>query len=1110
MEGRAARIALGLAAVFASGMLVPAAGAAAKPDLVTRPVVASLAGGSLDVRAVVRNRGKRAAKRSKTGFYLSTDARRGRGDTRLGRLATRKLRKRRRATVTGLLAVPTPLTGRFRLIACADDARRVRERRERNNCRAARGALTLGGGAIPTPTPTPTATPTATETATPSASETPAASATPTPTPTATETPTPTATETPTATPTVTVTATPTVAPCSPRTAPQFDPSFPTWQSVNGFALGSRKATTAELYKYLDAVHAAAPERTELRTLATSHGNRPLQYLVVGAADEVTRLEETAGVMRRLRLAGETPEQTALLAEDHPAIAWIASNVHGNEPSGADGTMRLIYELLARTDCYNERRLREVVTFFQPTQNPDGREASTRANAYSFDMNRDWFARTQPETDGKLDAISQYPPILYIDAHEQGGTAGFFPPNADPIHHEISNAALSHINDVYGPAMREAADEAGYDYTNYTSYDLFAMIYGDTVPSTAFGAAGMTFEKGSTSPYSEKTFEQYTNQRASLDAAVVNKDRLVREWAGQFHEAIAQGAAGELEPNLVVQPNNTVQFPVPAQKIHGYVLRTDVHGADAAKLVDRLRALDVEVYRVTAEAALPGYRGFSRKEAPHEEVVPAGAFWIPMAQSQKHWIQALLGEDPYVPYDYFYDVSGWSNPALMGLQAGIATEPAPAGFPVQRLESDTVLGGAPEGPAPAGGYAFAGDSSGALTMALALQREGVALRRVSDASVSAGDRQLPRGTVLVPASAPVERVRELAATYEVPVSGLAVPAPESGTVALPKPKVALLSGSGESYGHMRFVLEHELKVEPTVVASTVVETGGLTSGGYTALVVPDGTGAGGLTPLGLVQLRLFVQGGGTLVGIGNQGLTVARASALTTALPAVTAADYEVPGTSLAIDVDPSTPLAWGLSARDFAYNTSDPAIEPGTSDGVEVAHYAAGADAYQSGYATGTESLEGTPVLLDETSGTGHALLFTFDPAFRAWSESGFRLLANALLYPQAATAAERRAEVRRTKALGSRGLRPGLLSERFPLGRDAVIEVPLTNVGVLEGLVSSGRLPRGSRIWRDLRTAELRIPNPRGLDVHERTWVPHVLETLHRAGVRPTSLIM
>jgi len=896
-------------------------------------------------------------------------------------------------------------------------------------------------------------------------------------------------------------------APCPATTTPTFDPSFPTFNSVNGFALGSRKATTAELYAYLAAVNAAAPDRTILGTLATSHGGRPLKYLVVAAADEIARLDETAGLMARLRLAQEPPARAAEIAESHPAIAWITSNVHGNEPSGADGTMRLIYELLARTDCFNQRRLGDVVTIFQPTQNPDGREAASRANGFNFDMNRDWFARSQPETDGKISMIRKYPPVLFIDAHEQGGTSGFFPPNADPIHHEISNTALTHINEVYGPAMRAAADSAGYDYTNYTSYDLFAMIYGDTVPSTAFGAAGMTFEKGSTSPYTEKTFEQYTNQRASLDALVEQKAKIVGEWAGQFHEAIAQGAAGDLEPNVVVQPTNTVQFPVPPQKIYGYVLRTERHSADAAKLVDRLRALDVDVYRLLSAAALPGYREFSRQGGVRTETVPKGAFWIPMAQSQKHWIQGLLGEDGYVPYEYFYDVSGWSNPALMGLEVGIATL-APPALPVEKIRTNNVFGNTPSRATTS--YSFAGDSSGALTMAIQLLREDVPLRRVSTASISLDGRALALGTILVPGSVPLSRLSALARQYEVRVLGQTSPVPTAGTVPVRKPRVALLSGSGESYGHMRNVLIHQLKADPTVLTSTQLESGGL-NGGFTALVIPDGTGTGGLTPVGLVMLRTWVQGGGTLIGIGNQGLTIARAAGLTTALPGQAGTDFAVPGTSLAMAVDSdSSPFSWGLSARDYAYNTSDPIVQAGSSAGVEVATYAGGADAYQSGFATGTEELAGTPVLLDETAGTGHALLSTYDLAFRAWSESGFRVLANGLMYPQTASGAARSSARRSSQRRGTEGMQLGLLGSRFSAGRDSVIEAPLIAVTIFESLQRTGRLPRGSRIQRDLRTVTLRIPNPRGQDPHEMTWSPALFEALGRANIRPVSVIL
>ena len=88
-----------------------------------------------------------------------------------------------------------------------------------------------------------------------------------------------------------------------------------------------------------------------------------------------------------------------------------------------------------------------------PTQNPDGRELGQRRNVNGFDMNRDWFARTQPETDGKLDVIREYPPQLFIDAHEFGLADYFFPPNADPIYHEIPDQANEWINNLYSPAI---------------------------------------------------------------------------------------------------------------------------------------------------------------------------------------------------------------------------------------------------------------------------------------------------------------------------------------------------------------------------------------------------------------------------------------------------------------------------------------------------------------------------------------------------------------------------------------------------------------------------------------------------------------------------------
>ena len=87
-----------------------------------------------------KNRGRRKAKRSVTRYYLSLNRKRDRGDQRLaGKRVVRKLKPRRRSRGRARVRIPAGLAlGQYRLLACADDRKKVRESRERNNCRGSR------------------------------------------------------------------------------------------------------------------------------------------------------------------------------------------------------------------------------------------------------------------------------------------------------------------------------------------------------------------------------------------------------------------------------------------------------------------------------------------------------------------------------------------------------------------------------------------------------------------------------------------------------------------------------------------------------------------------------------------------------------------------------------------------------------------------------------------------------------------------------------------------------------------------------------------------------------------------------------------------------------
>ena len=113
-----------------------------------------------------------------------------------------------------------------------------------------------------------------------------------------------------------------------------------------------------------------------------------------------------------------------------------------------------------------------------------------------------------------------------------------------------------------------------------------------------------------------------------------------------------------------------MQLPVPDIRVRHYFLRADDpdKAAEVQSLVRRLQRMDVEVYRLTAPLAVPDFTPYGRAAAA--TTLPAGTYWVPMRQAQKHWIQALLNEDTYVPFPYFYDVSGWSNPLLFNVAGG--------------------------------------------------------------------------------------------------------------------------------------------------------------------------------------------------------------------------------------------------------------------------------------------------------------------------------------------------------------------------------------------------------------------------------------------------------
>lgn len=886
--------------------------------------------------------------------------------------------------------------------------------------------------------------------------------------------------------------------------------SVPSPEQFLGFPLGtgqSRPVTNDEIVDYLQAVDSSS-DRVVTGVMTTSVDGRSLPYAIVSSSANMVpgQVQKVAHQIAELRDPRSLkPDKAARYAADVPAIVWIAGNVHGGEKSGADGALRTLYELASGESCDVQKRLDNLVTVILPTQNPDGREASRRQNEFGFDLNRDWFARTQRESDAKLEMLRAYPPQVFIDAHEMGSKRFFFPPNADPIHHEIADQPVDWINRI-GAANAEAFDEhfngacrpgvTEECYFNYQSYDLFFMGYGDTVPATGFGAAGMTYEKGSASTVADRVQQQFMTQWATTGWAADNKQEVLKGYYQIYETALAEGRAGILEPNEVVQPTNTVQFPVPDITVRSYFLLPDRQLGDVRALVDRLRRMDVEVYRLKEPVTVPDARIFGGRSATNR-VVPAGSYWIPMDQPQKHWIQALIGEDPYVPFPYFYDVSSWSNPLLMGVETiYTGDELAPAADLVKGVDGGVAAS------APAGGsYSYPMDSAAASELTFALLRHGVALKR----DVTTGD-------VSFSARGPVSVVDKLARSYGVSLAGSRTPA--SG-VELRLPDVGLYAGPGisvtaGSHGEARYVLGERWGLDLTPVTQADINGNTDAFRNRSVLVVPDGSNAtGGLTAIGQANLKAWVAAGGTYVGLRNEGTRMARAAGLTSTTERAKPTGYQVIGSHFRVDVDTASPVALGRPSEDFEFNNSDSILGPSTT-GTNVLTYPSGDSFWRNGYTVREDALKGTVALVDEPTGAGHAVLFAYNPLFRAYNENGIHLVANALLYPSesGATATERsEARTPRAQSAGdveARRAAAAATSNQPDLGglwRPITIAVAPSDLGRAEAVVAGYTGTARTSVADG--TAYIVIPNPDGLYADEHPFLRDLVHDLSVAKI-------
>jgi hypothetical protein len=838
------------------------------------------------------------------------------------------------------------------------------------------------------------------------------------------------------------------------RTGGQYDPSVPTPRSVLGYEIGEQFTPHHLVVRYVERL-AAASRRVHVDTVARSfEGREMLNVVITSEANQQRREQLRADAVTLSDPVGTAAAQSTGIAARLPVIVWLGHTVHGNEASGAESALALMYQLAAGQDAETRMILDSVIVLIDPLQNPDGHERHVhdvqrargafgpsptpgslvhagswpgpRTSHYYFDMNRDWFTQSHPETRGRIATMLRWRPHVAVDLHEMGSSSSyFFPPPMAPVNKNV-HATVVKWWDIFGDANAAAFDANGWSYFRREGYDAFFAGFGDSWPFFN-GAIGMTYEQASSGggairrpdgtilTLREAASHHYTASWATLMTSARRARERVRDYLTYRQTAISDAERGPMR---------------------AVVIESDGQGR-ADTLAALLQRNGITVQRLRANAESPSAVEYGMSAAPGR--FAAGAYVVDLAQPQGRLARALLEPDAQLDSsfiaeelenrrndqgDRFYDLTAWSMPYAYRVRASW-TRTA-----VGPLEPASIV--RPTAPALANatyGYAFEPGSEASIAMLSRLLADSVRLW-FAPRSFRTGDARFPAGAFVVRTAANTPRVHDLVRAAATATGARVVPL---ATAAMTEgadlgsnsvfpiriPKVALLGGdpiSGQSFGYAWYAFDHRLQYPVTTIPVSVITGAGLDD--FNVLVVPSVSAAGlngALGESGRQRLGAWVRNGGVVVALDGAmswlateatGLARIRARRDTTTRADSTSGGTlptDVPGAIVRVVGDSLSPLMAGVRDRTFPALVFSDRIYTAPRDfraGEVVVRYEAQPRLRLAGYLWPEvpARIAGTPYLWTERVGRGRVIGFAGDPTFRDMFRGLLPLFANAV----------------------------------------------------------------------------------------------------------------
>ena len=708
-----------------------------------------------------------------------------------------------------------------------------------------------------------------------------------------------------------------------------YDAAIPSPEDLLGFRPGDRAAFPAEIERCLMAWAEGSP-RARLHEYARSHEGRALYYMIVSSPENLERIDEIkAGAGRLADPRGLSAADGEELVREQPAVAWMAYSIHGDETSGSDASLAVLYYLIAGTGDEVKRLLDEVVVLVDPMQNPDGRHrylqqvaehrATTpnvddqslihrgywpwgRTNHYLFDLNRDWILGVNPESRGRIAAAGGWHPHLMVDAHEMGSQNTYlFSPQREPRNPNVP-PWLPEWSRSFARDQSQAFDRRGWVY--YTGEWNEGWYPGYTDAWGGFrGAVGILYEQagftedgvrqagGDVVTYRQAVAQQAVSSIANLTTLAQHRQAVLADYLAGRRAAVAPSGT---------YAGRTFALPPAANRSRqrAFLELMDLQG--------------FEVYVTDAEiVAGASVDQFGRRL--ERTVLPAGSYLIPNRQPEAHLIAAMLEFDARMPRGYLererkailrdgrstiYDLTAWNLTMKYGLEALTLESDLPAGAERWTPEqASTAEAAALDAANASAGRAVAWFADGAddasVALAARLMERGIRVR-VADREVVLGDSSFARGSaVVVPADNRRydgdlgKTVADAASELDLVVSGVDTglgdgDLPDIGGghfKLLEAPRIALLARdrtNAYDYGSIWYTLDHELGIRHSQLRAGILRFADLRR--YNVIVAPDGSFRA-LDEAGKSTVKAWIEAGGTLIAIARSAAEVATEEA---------------------------------------------------------------------------------------------------------------------------------------------------------------------------------------------------------------------------------------